>query len=99
MRSRCSTASMSRRPAPGSAVLPPLREEIGISRGPAALDGSPTWTLHDPAVNRFYRLGWPEFEIISRWDSRDADELVARVNAETTLRIKPDDIEQMVRFL
>jgi len=85
--------------APGAAVLPPLREEIGISRGPAALDGSPTWTLHDPAVNRFYRLGWPEFEIVSRWDSRDADELVARVNAETTLRIEPDDIEQMVRFL
>jgi len=75
--------------APGAAVLPPLREEIGISRGPAALDGSPTWTLHDPAVNRFYRLGWPEFEIVSRWDSRDADELVARVNAETTLRIEP----------
>jgi len=85
--------------APGAAVLPPLREEIGISRGPAALDGSPTWTLHDPAVNRFYRLGWPEFEIVSRWDSQDADELVARVNAETTLRIEPDDIEQMVRFL
>ncbi|HKC32892.1 MAG TPA: hypothetical protein VKC16_05475, partial [Xanthobacteraceae bacterium] len=85
--------------APGAAVLPPLREEIGISRGPAALDGSPTWTLHDPAVNRFYRLGWPEFEIISRWDSANADTLVERVNSETTLRVEPDDIEQMVRFL
>ena len=48
-------------------LLPPLREEIAIFRGPAALDGSPSYTLHDPARNRFYRLGWPEFEIISRW--------------------------------
>ena len=53
------------------AALPPLREEIAIFPGPAALDGSPTWTLHDPAINRFYRLGWPEFEIISRWHGRD----------------------------
>jgi putative peptide zinc metalloprotease protein len=85
--------------ANGPAPLPPLREEIGIFPGPAALDGSPTWTLHDPAVNRFYRLGWPEFEIISRWDAATVDEVVARVNAETTLAIEPDDVDQLRRFL
>jgi putative peptide zinc metalloprotease protein len=82
-----------------AAALPPLREEIGVSRGPAALDGSPTWTLHDPVVNRFYRLGWPEFEIISRWNGATADAIVARVNAETTLRIEPDEVEELRRFL
>jgi putative peptide zinc metalloprotease protein len=81
------------------AVLPPLREEIGIFPGPAALDGSPTWTLHDPAINRFYRLGWTEFEIISRWQSGAIDAVVARVNAETTLEIDPDDVDQLRRFL
>lgn len=80
-------------------VLPPLREEIGIFPGPAALDGSPTWTLHDPAVNRFYRLGWPEFEIISRWQAGTVDAVVARVNAETTLEIDSDDVDQLRRFL
>jgi putative peptide zinc metalloprotease protein len=37
----------------GPAVLPSLREEIAIFRGPAALDGSPSYTLHDPTRNRF----------------------------------------------
>ena len=83
----------------GATALPPLREEIGIFPGPAALDGSPSWTLHDPVVNRFYRLGWPEFEMISRWDTASVGDVVARVNAETTLDIEPDDVDQLRRFL
>ena len=88
--------------APASAAetpLSPLREEIAIFPGPAALDGSPTWTLHDPALNRFYRLGWSEFEIISRWDAGTIGALTERVNAETTLQIEAEDIEDLARFL
>jgi putative peptide zinc metalloprotease protein len=81
------------------AALPPLREEIGIFPGPAALDGSPTWTLHDPAINRFYRLGWTEFEIVSRWQAATIDAVVARVNAETTLDVEPEDVDELRRFL
>ncbi len=81
------------------ARLPPLREEIGVFPGPAALDGSPTWTLHDPAVNRFYRLGWPEFEIIARWEAETAEAVAARVNAETPLDVEPEDVDQLSRFL
>ena len=80
-------------------TLLPLREEIAIFPGPAALDGSPSYTLHDPARNRFYRLGWPEFEIISRWDSASIDALVEQVNQETTLRIEREDIDELARFL
>jgi putative peptide zinc metalloprotease protein len=80
-------------------ALPPLREEIGIFPGPTALDGSPTWTLHDPAINRFYRLGWTEFEIISRWQAATIDAVVDRVNDETTLDIEADDVDQLRRFL
>ena len=86
------------RPAAARALLP-LREEIGIFPGPAADDGSPTWTLHDPARNRFYRLGWQEFEILSRWDCGDFDILIGRVNAETTLTIEAQDVEELAHFL
>jgi putative peptide zinc metalloprotease protein len=82
-----------------AARLPPLREEIAIFPGPTALDGSPTWTLHDPARNRFYRLGWPEFEIISRWDAGTIAALTERLDAETTLHIDAEDVEALVRFL
>ena len=80
-------------------TLLPLREEIAIFPGPAALDGSPSYTLHDPARNRFYRLGWPEFEIISRWNGATADAVVDRVNQETTLRIEREDVDELARFL
>ena len=81
------------------ARLPPLREEIAIFPGPAALDGSPTWTLHDPTRNRFYRLGWTEFEIISRWDSGTVAALIESLDAETTLQVEPEDVEALARFL
>jgi putative peptide zinc metalloprotease protein len=83
----------------GAAGLLPLREEIAIFPGPAALDGSPSWTLHDPSSNRFYRLGWREFELLSRWDSGCVAALTARVEAETTLQVEPDDVDDLVRFL
>ncbi|MDR3440649.1 HlyD family efflux transporter periplasmic adaptor subunit [Telmatospirillum sp.] len=79
--------------------LPPLREEIAIFAGPATHAGAPTWTLHDPTRNRFYRLGWEEFEILSRWDSADADALVDRVNEDTTLAIEAQDVADLIRFL
>jgi len=80
-------------------TLLPLREEIAIFPGPAALDGSPSYTLHDPARNRFYRLGWPEFEILSRWSEASIDAVVDRVNRETTLRIEREDVDELARFL
>lgn len=82
-----------------AASLLPLREEIAIFPGPAALDGSPSWTLHDPSSNRFYRLGWREFEMLSRWDSGNAAALTARVEAETTLRVEQHDVDDLVKFL
>jgi putative peptide zinc metalloprotease protein len=79
--------------------LPGLREEIALHPGPTALDGSPSWTLHDPARNQFYRLGWREFEILSRWDCGTPDRLAARISRETTLEVEPDEIEDVARFL
>jgi putative peptide zinc metalloprotease protein len=84
---------------PAPTRLLPLREEIAIFPGPAALDGSPSWTLHDPGRNRFYRLGWREFEILSRWDSGTVERVVERVAEETTLRIEGEDVEELARFL
>jgi putative peptide zinc metalloprotease protein len=79
--------------------LLPLREEIAIFPGPTALDGSPSWTLHDPSSNRFYRLGWREFELLSRWDSGSVAALTTRVEAETTLQVEQEDVDDLVRFL
>lgn len=79
--------------------LLPLREEIGIFPGPTAPDGSPTWTLHDPVRNRFYRLGWREFEMLSRWNGGSKESILARVDSETTLRVEAEDIDELAQFL
>lgn len=86
-------------PAARPSTLLPLREEIGLFPGPAAFDGSPTWTLHDPSCNRFFRLGWQEFELISRWEAGTVEALTERVRAETTVEVDKGDVEQLARFL
>ena len=79
--------------------LPSLREEIHCLPGPSQLDGAPSWTLHDPATNRFYRIGWLQFEILSRWHLADAQAIVAAINAETTLQVNEDDVDDLYQFL
>ncbi|WP_233164415.1 HlyD family efflux transporter periplasmic adaptor subunit, partial [Chromobacterium sp. ASV23] len=79
--------------------LPPLRQELTLHAGPAQADGSPSWMLHDPSANRFYQLGWASFEMLSRWQLGNGPELLASVNAETTLQLNLDDLRQLLLFL
>jgi putative peptide zinc metalloprotease protein len=79
--------------------LPPLRQDLALHGGPDAPDGTPTWTLHDPARNRFFHLGWPAFELLSRWHLRSADAVLAAVRRETTLSLGREDLEAVLRLL
>ena len=81
------------------AALPSLRQELSLQPAQNALDGSPTWTLHDPANNRFYQLGWPAFEILARWSLGNAADIVAAVRSETTLQVSAADVEGIAQFL
>jgi putative peptide zinc metalloprotease protein len=47
--------------APAAPPWPRLRDDIHLLSGPVTADGAPTWTVHDPVTNRFFRLGWLEF--------------------------------------
>src|SRR6186713_2355164 len=80
-------------------TLPPLRQELSLAVSPTNADGSPGWTLYDPAAHRFYQLGWPAFEILSRWPLGNAAAVVAAVRRDTTLRIELDDVLAIVQFL
>jgi putative peptide zinc metalloprotease protein len=84
--------------APGPVTLPPLREDLKLLPGAASADGSPTWTLYDPARHRFIRIGWLEFEILSRWGLRTSVAVAQSITAETTIRAKEDDVLDFLRF-
>lgn len=80
-------------------ALPALREELALLAGPALADGQPSWTLHDPARNRFFSLDWATVEILRRWPLDDATAIAAAIADETTLRLETADIEAVARFL
>ncbi|MEO5352381.1 MAG: HlyD family efflux transporter periplasmic adaptor subunit [Magnetococcus sp. XQGC-1] len=80
-------------------MLPPLREDLQLSPGPLAGNGAPSWTIYDPAANRFYRIGWQTFEILSRWHLGSPAAIVAAVAAHTTLSPNLQEVEQVLHTL
>ncbi len=80
-------------------ALPRLREELDLLPGPVLADGQPSWTLHDPVRNQFFRIDWPTFEVLRRWDFDDAQRIASDITATTTLHAGEDDVQAVVRFL
>ncbi|MBP9722943.1 MAG: HlyD family efflux transporter periplasmic adaptor subunit [Gammaproteobacteria bacterium] len=82
-----------------SKSLPSLRAELDIFDGGSDKFGAPTWVIHDPVKEKFFRVGWQEFEIIAHWHIGDPEEICAIINATTTAKIHPKNIEKILEFL
>ncbi|MFI8716280.1 HlyD family efflux transporter periplasmic adaptor subunit [Stenotrophomonas sp. NPDC077464] len=84
--------------APADLPLPALREDLRLQRLPSDRAGEPVWMIHDTVVNRFFRIGWLEFEILSRWGGTARD-IATRLAAHTALRPSAEQVLAFVRFL
>ena len=80
-------------------ALPRLREELALLPGPALADGQPSWTLHDPVRNQFFRIDWATFEVLQRWHMDDAVSMASDICTATTLQTEPDDVAAVAQFL
>ncbi len=80
-------------------TLPPLREELRLLPATPQPDGSPAWHVLDPIRNRFYRIGWLELELLSRWGLGDPAAIARSVAAETTLAAGVEDVSALNDFL
>lgn len=80
-------------------VLSPMRDDLDIHEGPSNDDGAPTWALHDPVRNQFFRIGWSEYEIMRRWPMGNGLVIAADVNQNTTLNITPEQVLGVKAFL
>ena len=79
--------------------LPSLAPHLKLSRGPDA-KGEPSWTLHNPIANTYFKLDWVSFECLARFPHhRSAQSLKSAIEAETTLSITLDEIAVVVEFL
>ena len=80
-------------------VLPPLREDLRLTAGASAADGSPTWVIVDQVRGKYFQIGWTAYQIISRWSSGSAEAVLSQIHAETTCRATAQDIDDLLGFL
>lgn len=87
-------------PAAPAPKVPKVRQDIKLYPGPRHRDGSPSWRILDPVRNRFFEIGWLEFELLARWaEHSTVDELIAHVEEETPLRPTEDEVVGFIQFL
>jgi putative peptide zinc metalloprotease protein len=79
-------------------ALPALREDLQFQSASAEFDGAPAWMIHDPVRNRFFRIGWLEFELLSRWGLGNPFEILASLHAETPLQASEGDLQSLAVF-
>ncbi|MEE3651111.1 MULTISPECIES: HlyD family efflux transporter periplasmic adaptor subunit [unclassified Brenneria] len=87
---------MNDRPVP---ALSPLRDELILHTGPANRDGSPSWTLEDPLRGLFFRIGWAEMAMLSRWSLGDAAKIATAISQTLPLTVDDSDVQDFSRFL
>ena len=86
-------------PAIEADILPPLREDIQLLPGPRSHDGSPSWNIYDPVRNKFFRVGWLAFQLLSRWNKGNVKSLLNDVRENTTANVDEGDVDILLKFL
>ena len=81
-----------------STIPGPLREDLRLHEAATEADGSPAWVIEDPVVNRFYRIGWLEFECLLRWGA-PARQIAEGIARDTPLQPDAGQVEAFARFL
>lgn len=82
-----------------SLTLPRLREDLNLFEGPRLRDGSPTWTLHDPLRNLYFRIGWLEFELLSRFRLGSGEAILQETKRLGLMAATEEKLRQLILFL
>src|SRR5690606_28788689 len=80
-------------------ILPTLKNGVTIAFNDYDIEGKPLWLIYDPGRNKFFLIGWLEYEILERWKMGDINKILKSVNTETTLDIEEQDIISVADFL
>ncbi len=82
-----------------SRALPQLRDDLELIPGPRSRTGAPTWTIYDPVRNRFFRIDYIAFTILSHWELGNVAEMTQAV--ERTIHMRPceEDFDELLSFL
>lgn len=86
-------------PPPTQIVLPKLRQGITCTFGDYDVHGNPHWMINDPSRNKFFIIGWAEYQIFEHWGIGTVEGIIETINDKTTLNIDKTDIESFYSFL
>lgn len=76
----------------------PLREDLRLFESTPERDGTPTWAIQDPVNNRFYRIGWLEYECLLRWPGSPSA-IAADISLNTALDVDEELVNDFAQFL
>ncbi|OGT63122.1 MAG: hypothetical protein A3E85_04050 [Gammaproteobacteria bacterium RIFCSPHIGHO2_12_FULL_45_12] len=79
--------------------LPKLRNGLTFSFSDYDPDGKPQWLIHDAGRNKFFVIGWMEYEILIRWTLEEPQKIIDAILSETTLHVEMADIKHIAQFL
>jgi len=80
--------------------LPRLREDLQIMRGGTSYAGEPVWVVLDPLRNRFFRVTYEMFQILSVWNrSPTIGSLNATLNARFGRQTDTEEVGMVLRML
>lgn len=79
----------------------PLREDLRLHSAASDHEGAPTWSIQDPVNNRFYQIGWVEFECLLRWGDPESTpaSIAEDIAATTPLAVDEGQVEDFGKFL
>lgn len=80
------------------ASVPPLRDDLQLVDAGIGRSGEPVWSIEDPVTNRFYRIGWLEFECLLRW-GQTPERICAQVSTQTALDPSAEQVLELLDFL
>ncbi len=89
---------MNEAPAREAPLPQALRQDLRLYESGPGSDGGPTWAIQDPVSNRFFRIGWLEYECLLRWPGKP-EEIAEAIEATTPLAVDAEQVADFARFL
>ena len=83
---------------PADLPTPSLREDLRLSEAAPGPGGEPCWMIHDTVINRFYRIGWLEFECLLRWE-KTPRQICQHICEQTPLQPEIEQVLSLRQFL
>lgn len=81
------------------AMLPELRQELELIEGGVDAGGSPSWLIHDPVRNQYFKLDWVSFEMLRCWGKLTPAALLEQVRQRGRVHVSETDLDDLIQFL